>query len=195
MAKRIVRPLIDTHPELEKHLVDRDLGKEKGKGYPKLVEWNCPNRICGKTHLMRIPDKIRRGNKCKFCRPRKIKTGMDYIQRTIKRRLVKAVQKAGCDHCTTCEGVFRKEKMAKGVARICKPCASRRHVLYVQAHPEYVRVRNATRARRCRNSTGTFDQKDWKSRLDYYGGKCVYCGTGDNITIEHRIPISRGGTT
>ncbi len=33
-----------------------------------------------------------------------------------------------------------------------------------------------------------------KSRLDYYGNKCVYCGSTEKIEIEHRIPLSRGGT-
>lgn len=43
-------------------------------------------------------------------------------------------------------------------------------------------------------SVGKLDPEKWKNRLDYYGGKCVYCNTENDITIEHRIPISRGGT-
>lgn len=34
----------------------------------------------------------------------------------------------------------------------------------------------------------------WQQVLLKYDGKCIYCGTMDNITIEHKMPISRGGT-
>ncbi len=33
-----------------------------------------------------------------------------------------------------------------------------------------------------------------KSRFDYYGNKCIYCGSTDSLQIEHRIPLYRGGT-
>lgn len=49
------------------------------------------------------------------------------------------------------------------------------------------------RARKA-NATGSFSSEQWKARLAYYGGKCIYCGTDQNIQIEHRIPLSRGGT-
>ncbi len=41
---------------------------------------------------------------------------------------------------------------------------------------------------------GKFDYAKWTKRLEYYGGKCVYCGSCESIEIEHRIPVSRGGT-
>lgn len=56
---------------------------------------------------------------------------------------------------------------------------------------------NASRQKRramVANAAGSFTPLDWRSRLDYYGGKCVYCGSTENIEIEHRIPLSRGGT-
>ncbi len=48
-------------------------------------------------------------------------------------------------------------------------------------------------SRRAEN-IGKLDPAKWRERLDFYGGKCIYCGTSENITIEHRIPVSRGGT-
>ena len=44
------------------------------------------------------------------------------------------------------------------------------------------------------SASGDFTHQQWDSRLDYYGGKCVYCGSTEKIEIEHRIPLSRGGT-
>lgn len=34
----------------------------------------------------------------------------------------------------------------------------------------------------------------WQQVLAKHGGKCIYCGKTKNITIEHKIPIIRGGT-
>ncbi len=54
-------------------------------------------------------------------------------------------------------------------------------------------VQNAYRSRK-RGAAGECSSEKWKSRLDYYGGRCVYCGSSESIEIEHRIPLSRGGT-
>ena len=62
---------------------------------------------------------------------------------------------------------------------------------WVKSNPEKVK---AIKHNRRAESVGRLDPEKWKSRLDYYGGRCVYCRTDKNITIEHRIPISRGGT-
>ena len=65
---------------------------------------------------------------------------------------------------------------------------------YAKAHPEKRAATTARRRARKAGAAGTFTTEQWAARLDYYGGKCIYCGTTDNIQIEHRIPLSRGGT-
>jgi 5-methylcytosine-specific restriction endonuclease McrA len=55
---------------------------------------------------------------------------------------------------------------------------------------EYLNRRRALSA----SCDGNFTATQWQARLDYYGGQCVYCGSEDKIEIEHRIPLSRGGT-
>ena len=45
-----------------------------------------------------------------------------------------------------------------------------------------------------RAKLGSFSWVLWRERLNYYDGKCVYCGSEEKIEIEHRIPVSRGGT-
>ncbi len=44
------------------------------------------------------------------------------------------------------------------------------------------------------SAAGGFTPTQWQARLDYYSGKCIYCGSSESIEIEHRIPLSRGGT-
>lgn len=72
-------------------------------------------------------------------------------------------------------------------------------------NPEYIRERAAKyrhenrercrqQVRKRRSGAGSFSTPKWKSRLEYYGERCVYCGSAERIEIEHRIPLSRGGT-
>jgi hypothetical protein len=48
---------------------------------------------------------------------------------------------------------------------------------------------------RKKNAAGTFTVEQWKAKLEYYNYSCYLCGTSlQKPTIEHRIPLSRGGT-
>ena len=44
------------------------------------------------------------------------------------------------------------------------------------------------------DAKGRFTADQWEARLEYHGHKCYYCGSVDRIQVEHRIPLSRGGT-
>lgn len=59
-----------------------------------------------------------------------------------------------------------------------------------------VKRRAYEHARRARkeNAQGTHTAEQWQARLDYFGHKCRYCGSRDNIECEHQIPLSRGGS-
>jgi 5-methylcytosine-specific restriction endonuclease McrA len=50
-----------------------------------------------------------------------------------------------------------------------------------QTNPDKVNAKNQRRRARKRNAPG-------------YGNKCLYCGTEENLHIEHRIPLARGGS-
>jgi 5-methylcytosine-specific restriction endonuclease McrA len=38
-----------------------------------------------------------------------------------------------------------------------------------------------------------FSDKDWKRLVNRFGGCCAYCGEKKILTLEHVVPISRGG--
>lgn len=60
-----------------------------------------------------------------------------------------------------------------------------------QANPEKARERGARRrARREQNGIFIVSQKE---RLRLYGSPCFYCGSNEQIQIDHVIPIARGG--
>ncbi len=71
---------------------------------------------------------------------------------------------------------------------------------YKKANPEKNRASEQRRRARKANAKGTFTADDWKARLAYHGYKCIYCGiekadTKEKyLTMEHLIPLSRGGT-
>jgi 5-methylcytosine-specific restriction endonuclease McrA len=56
------------------------------------------------------------------------------------------------------------------------------------------RVDRQRRRARNRQASGYFTREQWQARLDYHGNKCYYCTSEHNLTIDHRIPLSRGGT-
>lgn len=42
-------------------------------------------------------------------------------------------------------------------------------------------------------ASGNCTLNQLKARFDYHGNRCYYCGKGGKMTMEHRIPLSRGG--
>lgn len=47
-----------------------------------------------------------------------------------------------------------------------------------------------------RLNEGSFTYEEWQKKLDEYKGCCAYCGKllGKDLTIDHVIPIIKGGT-
>ena len=43
-------------------------------------------------------------------------------------------------------------------------------------------------------STGYITPKEWQSILNEFGNSCAYCGATKDITMDHIVPLSAGGT-
>ena len=66
-----------------------------------------------------------------------------------------------------------------------------------KSNPDKVKIIHKRKAFRKRNAEGNFTLKEWNAKLEEYNYKCAYCGcelSSDTITVDHRIPLSRGGT-
>jgi 5-methylcytosine-specific restriction endonuclease McrA len=59
---------------------------------------------------------------------------------------------------------------------------------------EKTRAANHKRLALKQNAAGKASAAEIKARFDYYGNRCYYCGCDGKMTIEHRIPLFRGGT-
>lgn len=66
---------------------------------------------------------------------------------------------------------------------------------WLRKNPEYVRTKRNKREARINNNPNTLTPAEWKEILELYEGKCIYCGSSKRITMDHIIPISKGGGT
>lgn len=61
-------------------------------------------------------------------------------------------------------------------------------------HPvEKARQRHARRARAL-GAPGTWTASEWRKLRTALGDRCAYCGSTAKLTIDHRIPLFRGGS-
>lgn len=65
---------------------------------------------------------------------------------------------------------------------------------YHEAHPEVLRAKSNAYRARVRHAEGRFTSAEWLRLVERYEGKCAYCGEGGPLEVDHRVPLSRGGT-
>ena len=65
--------------------------------------------------------------------------------------------------------------------------------LYRKNNPEANRIKCNRRRARLVNASGNHTVKEWENLLDKYGHKCLKCGTTENLTEDHVLPLSLGG--
>jgi len=80
--------------------------------------------------------------------------------------------------------------------RAAHPKKRRRYLRnYYAKYPGKIRARNQRRRARKANAKGAFSAEDWTAICDKYGNQCVCCGSkSEPLTIDHIIPLSKGGT-
>lgn len=88
----------------------------------------------------------------------------------------------------------------------------KKSLLYQEQHPEQWKLINLKAQKVYRNTekgrwskkiyryllrnnlAGNIDKFAWEEKLKLFQGKCQLCGTMEKITIDHIIPLSKGGT-
>lgn len=64
---------------------------------------------------------------------------------------------------------------------------------WAKANPEKRALSDRVKRQRKR-AAGTLSAADWRAVLERYGSACLACGSDDPPTIDHVIPLSKGGT-
>ncbi|MCQ8831765.1 HNH endonuclease [Streptomyces malaysiensis] len=54
-------------------------------------------------------------------------------------------------------------------------------------------VTQRSRLRRARYAAGDLTQDEWFEIVEQHGGVCLACGSPDQLTVDHIIPLSQGG--
>lgn len=59
---------------------------------------------------------------------------------------------------------------------------------------EFGRRKEVHRRARVRNAFGSYTREEWLNVLTVWSNTCAYCGMGGRMTVDHRTPLSRGGS-
>lgn len=68
---------------------------------------------------------------------------------------------------------------------------------YEAANPDIIRFNRMRHEMRKRNAAGSCTSNLWRQKCEYHGWRCIYCRallTRKTVTIEHRKPLSKGGS-
>lgn len=72
--------------------------------------------------------------------------------------------------------------------------ARRAHAAVMERDPESVRARSRQRWALEKGAEGVCTAADWVEVLAFYGGWCLCCSSEDEVTQDHVIPLTLGGT-
>jgi hypothetical protein len=70
----------------------------------------------------------------------------------------------------------------------------KRNVAYNKAHPEERRLAKIRRRVRERGAAGSYTLKEFALICEKQGGKCAHCKKKCKLTVDHIVPLSKGGT-
>lgn len=106
-----------------------------------------------------------------------------------------------CNICHTVKPLVDFDKQGLYPKHFCKSCGSLKAAVYQRQryskdseYREQIIVKTAeSQSRRRRGAVGTFTYDEWKVVLDLFDNECAYCGSKEKLTVDHVIPLYKGG--
>lgn len=65
-----------------------------------------------------------------------------------------------------------------------------KQAIYIKSHPEVALL--GIHRRRARKN-GTVRAQEWRDKRKFYGGLCAYCLSAPGVTMDHVVPLAKGG--
>lgn len=116
----------------------------------------------------------------------------EWRQRTREKRRAETVARRAGRMCEECDAPIPPESWTR--RRFCSRACVNRKSLRDQAHQR--REANRRRKRRLAAATSApagITQRDWQSLVRRYDHSCAYCHTRAPLTLDHVVPLARGG--
>lgn len=115
--------------------------------------------------------------------------------------------------CTACnktkpaDQFYKEARYKNGLMTRCKPCHTAQTIAtrtreqvnaaalrWRRRNPDKVREANRRiKAMRRRNERRRWTPADWDALVSRFNGCCAYCGEKKDLTLDHVVPVSRGG--
>lgn len=128
-----------------------------------------------------------------------------------------------CPKCGQTKAITEFHKNGSTLRSFCKKCEIKRSILSKESTGYYrrpeVRAKRNEDSRLCKQAKYRFDEEyrvaelirchnrrklvtettltplEWLSIVEQFNHSCAYCGTKHNLTMDHIVPISKGGKT
>lgn len=146
-------------------------------------------KVCAKCHIL-LPISEYGNNRSR-------KDGLQYYCKKCKRLDSKAWKLLHKEYIRNSSNSYyknNKDRILKRNSKNYEKTKSKRSKvikLWKQSNPDKVQAGYENRRK---NLVGKITGDEWKEIKNRYGNKCLRCGTYENISIDHVIPVSKGGT-
>lgn len=65
---------------------------------------------------------------------------------------------------------------------------------WTQRNPDGKRAKDVRRRARELGASGSWTGAEWRLVLERCGDRCYYCGAVGDLTVDHKVPLARGGS-
>lgn len=87
---------------------------------------------------------------------------------------------------------YQKEYKQKHKEELNRKQRERNRKNYRSKRDKFISYWHARKARKLLNG-GTYTAEQWRKMRVHFGNKCLRCGSGSNLSVDHVIPLCKGG--